>query len=173
MDAILKSFLLENSVHFPIDAHGLFRLIVANANGPSTLRLQDYPQFEAALRQLAQKWQYGIIHVADNYEENGPLIVLGAHVFQNDQRKRKRGEELPARSQTPLEQQNIRLPLAATMQGISNDDRTVLSLLSEGTAKQKLLAEQVFSLLATLVRLFNGFLSTLPRQGILSPFVPP
>lgn len=35
------------------------------------------------------------------------------------------------------------LPLAATMVGMSKVDRSIFSLLSEGTAKGSLLAEQV------------------------------
>jgi hypothetical protein len=38
-----------------------------------------------------------------------------------------------------------RLPLAATMVGMSKADRTAFSLLSETTAKARLLAEQVLS----------------------------
>jgi hypothetical protein len=38
---------------------------------------------------------------------------------------------------------NAQLPLVATMTGMSPVDRDIFSLLSEGTAKQRLLAEQV------------------------------
>jgi hypothetical protein len=40
---------------------------------------------------------------------------------------------------------DTQLPLVATMTGMSAVDREIFSLLSEGTAKQKLLAEQVNS----------------------------
>lgn len=164
----LRDFLLTQNVHFPIDSFHLLRLLVANAststnnsstNGSQTpsdakqtkprLRLTDLARFESMLKTWADKWDHGVIAVVKsrNYDSQAgsslgarsELSIIAAQVTDKaGSRKRKRGEDVVGSG----DHAGAQLPLVATMSGMSAVDREIFSLLSQGTAKQKLVAEQ-------------------------------
>ncbi|KAG8829528.1 hypothetical protein FRC17_006450 [Serendipita sp. 399] len=159
----LRRFLLTRTVHFPIDSFHLLRLLIANT--PATqndhmlqdsryspfiwtprLKLTDLFKFEEMLEGWAEKWEHGTIAIVKNrdYRNDGisssSLSVVGAIVPDSAApRKRKRGEDVVS---DDSETTHSQLPAVAAMSGMSAVDREIFSLLSEPTAKQKLVAEQ-------------------------------
>ena len=167
----LRAFLASNNIHFPIDSFDLLRLLLAfiatsDATSPH-LRLTDIGHFESYLEHWARHWEFGTLVVVRDDDPiygygKGGLSVVAAqlHPEGHYSRKRKRGEEdIKTGKRPPLSLSIVkhltrlyldtpaatepRLPLAATMVGMSKADRTAFSLLSESTAKSRLLAEQV------------------------------
>ncbi|PVF93728.1 MT-A70-domain-containing protein [Serendipita vermifera] len=162
MSTLLRNVLQSNNIHFPIDAFSLLRLLISHASSndfsnagkgigeskqsPPHLKLSDIKHFEGMLEQWSEKWEHGKIAIMKNRNQSiGPgaceVTVIGAQVTDGGlSRKRKRGEEVLKTSKDVSS--TTQLPLAATMSGLSAVDREIFSLLSEGTAKQKLVAEQ-------------------------------
>ncbi|KAG9041314.1 hypothetical protein FS842_002602 [Serendipita sp. 407] len=166
----LRRFLLTQTVHFPIDAFHLLRLLIVNTPAAQSdhvlqdsryspfiwtprLKLSDLSRFEEMLEGWAEKWEHGTIAVVKSRDyriegsPNNVLSVVGAMVTDSGApRKRKRGEDTVSDDSEATRPQ---IPLAATMNGMSAIDREIFSLLSEPTAKQKLVAEQHASITGT------------------------
>ncbi|KAG8781755.1 hypothetical protein FRC16_002793, partial [Serendipita sp. 398] len=113
----LRRFLLTQTVHFPIDAFHLLRLLIVNTPAAQSdhvlqdsryspfiwtprLKLSDLSRFEEMLEGWAEKWEHGTIAVVKSRDyriegsPNNVLSVVGAMVTDSGApRKRKRGED--------------------------------------------------------------------------------
>lgn len=137
---------------------------------PPRLRLTDLRRFESILESLSQSWDAGYIQVSTEGSEGLCVmeIRLGKDTTARDAssgtssltRKRKRIVDEDADSaagyddeEEEVEENSIEnsaetRPLKTTLDNLSKELKEVYALLQRGTAKGKLLAEQVRSRLA-------------------------
>lgn len=116
-------------------------------------RLIDLPKFESILEDISQSWDYGTISLR---RDDGVLTVMDVHLGSQcsgsalaalTTRKRKRVVDEDADSAAgndPDEQDSFDGPMPSTTLGnLSKELKEVYTILQKGTAKGRLLAEQV------------------------------
>lgn len=155
----LLSLFSSGKVSTPISSKALLVRVITcklaqNSNLPR-FRLTDLAQFELALESLAHNWDEAELSLV---REEGQLVVMevilpsgasSASGLNFNPRKRKRvidEEADSAAGSEPEEEeaiQEIGVHRQSGLAGFSKQQREVYSLMQKGTAKGKLLAEQV------------------------------
>lgn len=130
---------------------------------PVRIRLTDLARFRRVLESLETRWNYGKLSLSRDGPENELFVfsvTLGeSHSSQSAPtpsigRKRKRVVDDEADSASGNQededsaQMEVAKPSPSTLTSLSSDMREVYSLLQRGTAKGRLLAEQVSSSLS-------------------------
>jgi len=143
VSAQLRLYLLSGDASLPATSTNLLRALIQRNTRPSSsttlrLRLTDLSDFEVALSNLGRDWEYGTLDIVRDAANN--MSLVDANVFSGSHaRKRKRDEP---------EDENASVHLgepartgAGTDKG--NGVRLAYALLQHGSAKRRLLAEQV------------------------------
>ena len=138
----LRACLLSGDVQLPIKSFDLLRTLIqrqphlrpASDLSQPRLRLTDLRKVESALDELTDDWEYGRLEVV--HDLDGMALVDAQVLAGGASRKRKRDE--------PEEENTIAVPnaLAPALKN-GNGLREVYALLQHGSAKRKLVAEQV------------------------------
>lgn len=160
---LLYRLLRSGKVSTPVDSQDLLvRLITADTLPGLVLdqptprfRLTDLARLESILEALSHKWEYGYIFL-DRSESTGKLVVTdvlldaGANTGQTRKRKRSVDEDadsaagdVPDASFELEEEINSPGCPGPRMANLSHELKEVYALLQQGTARGRLLAEQV------------------------------
>lgn len=166
----LRTLFCSRKVSVPIAAFDLLARVIASGPPPAGLlpgpdpapafRLTDLARFEHILECLSREWDCGRIIVSR--ESDGGLTVLDvqlgqAYRGQSDDagfhgRKRKRivdedadsaAGDLEEDDEHSRSREGSRKPAPTTLDSLSKDMKEVYALLQRGTARGRLLAEQV------------------------------
>lgn len=144
-----------NKFSTPISALGLFAQVLATApkepDSTHSFSLLDLPSFEQALESFSRHWEHGDIRIArDDFGVTVLEIALGNAVASAQSRKRKRVVDEDADSAAGDEDNHsLTEDLSngsgdpSSMAGLSKTLQEVYTLLQRGTARTRLLAEQV------------------------------
>lgn len=211
----LRTLFCSRKVSVPIAAFDLLARVIASGPPPAGLlpgpepapafRLTDLARFERILECLSREWDFGRIIVSR--ENDGGLTVLDvqlgqAYRGQSDDagfhgRKRKRivdedadsaAGDLEEDDEHSRSREGSRKPAPTTLDSLSKDMKEVYALLQRGTARGRLLAEQVTTpsisialVITYYVCVLSFILSTQalspsaqasPRRSVLKPAVP-
>lgn len=167
----LKSLFSSGRTNTPISSFDLLARIISSGppspglfpgpDPPPKFRLTDLSRFEHVLDCLSQEWPEGKLVLS----RDGEMTVLDVQLGQTSKcqnngtgalvhgKKRKRIVDEDADSATAVQEDEpssdaeYRKPMPSTLDSLSKDMREVYSLLQRGTAKGRLVAEQVNSLL--------------------------
>ena len=153
----LQDLVSAGSIHPPISAFDLLAKFIslpsASLSG-ITFRLTDLRKLEDILEEFSVHWDAGTISVLrDDSGLSLMQVSLGAnHSATNRKRKRLIDEDADSAEEEEATKRAASLdskPSAYTsLNNLSKDMQEIYSLLQQGTARQKLLAEQVRSLIA-------------------------
>ncbi len=168
----LRSIFSSNKASTPISSFDLLTRVISSGPPPAgllpgpapipRLRLTDLKKFEGILECLSQEWDAGRI-VLSKEEGSGEVTVLDVQLGRASKRleavvphgkKRKRVVDEDADSAAgDLEEEEdgggageeggSRKPAPSTLNSLSKEMKEVYSILQRGTARGKLLAEQV------------------------------
>ena len=135
--------------------------LLVGPDPPPSFRLTDLSRFEHILECLSQEWGHGKITLSHD-NQAGDVTVLDVQLGQTSKhqsatagasahgKKRKRVVDEDADSAAagaeenePSEEVECRQPMPSTLDSLSKEMREVYSLMQRGTAKARLLAEQV------------------------------
>ena len=170
--AALLTLFCARKVSVPIASFDLLARVISSGPPPEGLlpgpnptpsfRLTDLARFERILEALAQSWDYGRIVVSRG--EGEELTVLDVQLGQAHRgapddgalhgRKRKRVVDEDADSaagdveedeERSRSREVVRKPAPTTLDSLSKELKEVYALLQRGTARGRLLAEQVRS----------------------------
>ena len=192
----LHTLFSSQVVETPITSFDLLARVIAAGAPPSilpsnekapTFRLTQLPLFDKILKSLVDSWEFGKITLSN--EGEGELIVADVRLGESSTtrkspapshgKKRKRVLDEDADSaagNVEEEEEDPRLkgPAPSTLDSLSNEMREVYSLLQRGTAKGRLLAEQVSTLLLFLfvTHVYISFSSSRLSTAALNLFVP-
>lgn len=153
---LLQELTCSGAIHTPIAAFDLFKKLVSHGGtkpGETVprLRLTDLPKLEDILEKLAVSWDAGYLSVL---RDGNGLMVMQLDVGRKGAspgytRKRKRpvdedadSAEEEAAMATPALSKG-KPSAAASLSNLSKDLQEIYALLQRGTARQKLLSEQV------------------------------
>ena len=155
--APVSSFdLLANVISLGPPKNGL----LPGPDPPPSFRLTDLSRFEHVLECLSQGWDHGKL-VLSRDDQAGEVTVLDVQLGQTSKcqgagggasahgKKRKRIVDEDADSaagvpeEEPSEEAEYRKAVPSALDSLSKDMREVYSLMQQGTAKGRLLAEQV------------------------------
>lgn len=166
--AALRTLFCARKVGVPISSFDLLARVISSGPPPAgllpgpdptpTFRLTDLAQFERILESLAQGWDFGRIVVSRDEVEG--LTVLDVQLGQAHRslpeelhgRKRKRvvDEDADSAAGDPDDDEErsrsrdvARKPAPTTLDSLSKELKEVYALLQRGTARGRLLAEQV------------------------------
>lgn len=194
VSAALRGIFCSNKASTPISSFDLLTRVISAGPPPSgllpasapapRLRLTDLKKFEGVLECLAQEWDVGRL-VISKEGGSGELTVLDVQLGRASKaqpvvphgRKRKRIVDEDADSAAgdaeEDEEENVdeigdRKPAPSTLDSLSKEMKEVYSLLQRGTARGKLLAEQVNSSTLILTSSANG-LYTLSSTPSIHP----
>ena len=153
---LLQDLTANGSIHTPIAAFDLLKKLVSCGTGAERgksvprLRLTDLPKLEDILEKLAVSWDAGFLSVL---RDDSGLTVMQLAVGSRgaslgNTRKRKRVDEdadsvEEEAAQAALAASNNKPSAAASLSNLSKDLQEVYAFLQRGTARQKLLSEQV------------------------------
>ena len=167
----LNALFSASKVETPVSSFDLLSQVVThgppsgalpNNERPPSFRLTQLPLFERILERLSECWEYGRIKTGRD-SDSGELTVLDvrlgeSHTAQlpadaSQRRKRKRvvDEDADSAAGDAEEEQDNgvtahKRPAPSTLDSLSQEMQEVYSLLQRGTAKNRLLAEQVRSM---------------------------
>lgn len=145
----LQVLVKSNSIFTPITSFALLSKLVSLphvSSGP-TLRLTDQNKLERILQDLAESWDAGSLTVL--VDQSGlSLMSISLNSNRPEHRKRKRRIDEDADSaeenEEPPQSPIVKTPPCASSLGkLSKSMQEIYALLQFGTARQKLLAEQV------------------------------
>lgn len=161
--ATINVIFSTGKIYAPISSMDLLSRVISSGPPPGLLpietppprfRLIDLPKFESILEDLSQSWDYGAISLR---RDDGVLTVMDVHLGSQVSgsalaaltRKRKRVVDEDADSAAgndPDEQDSFDAPMSpgsSTLGNLSKEMKEVYTILQMGTAKGRLLAEQV------------------------------
>lgn len=148
----LQGLLKHDAILTPIDSFALLSKLIAlphASTGTPALRLTDQRKLERILEDLAESWDAGTLSVL---RDQSGFSLMSASLKSNrpEHRKRKRRIDEDADSaeenEEPPKSPLVKSPPSATsLSNLSKNMQEIYALLQQGTARQKLLAEQVFN----------------------------
>jgi mRNA (2'-O-methyladenosine-N6-)-methyltransferase len=152
----LQALFSSGKVSFPVTSLQLLTRFILPARSTATtprFKLTDLPRFESVLEDLSRTWEGGSIVLS---RDGGSLAVVEVRLMVSgsegvNPRKRKREVDEDADSAAGdenAEEQEVwdRMPVvksASTLDNLSDEMKEVYAILQKGTAKGRLLAEQV------------------------------
>ena len=167
VSSALKALFASGRITTPISSFDLLARVISSGppspglfpgpDPPPKLRLTDLSRFEHVLDGLSQEWNEGKLVLS----HDGETTVLDIQLGQTSRgqtngasaaahgKKRKRIVDEDADSATAVQEDEAssdaecRKPMPSTLDSLSKDMREVYSLLQRGTAKGRLIAEQV------------------------------
>ena len=161
----IRTLFSTEAVETPISSFDLLARVISagppsgilpDHEKPPTFRLTQLLLFNRIVEALAENWDFGKITVGR--EDNGELIVLDVRLGESSKdpkspytphgRKRKRivdedADSAAGNAEEEEEDTRLKGPAPSTLDSLSKEMREVYSLLQRGTAKGRLLAEQV------------------------------
>jgi mRNA (2'-O-methyladenosine-N6-)-methyltransferase len=162
----LKSLFGSRKTYAPISSMVLLTRVIAfnpTAAQKARLRLTDLARFEDILNDISRTWDEGIISLT---RDNGGLTILDFSFDStvtecgvtsgSNPRKRKRviDEDDDSAAGDAVDDTSVYespgTPTASTLANLSKEMREAYSILQRGTAKRRLLAEQVYLFLCKL-----------------------
>lgn len=191
----LKSLFSSRGIATPISAFDLLARVISSGAPPAGLlsgpgphpsfRLTDLAKFEHALECLSQEWDHGRIALSRD-EDTGETTVVEVQLGQPSTRgstpniphgkKRKRVVDEDADSaagdaeeEEKEDESAPRTTALSPLDGLSKEMREVYALLQKGTARGRLLAEQVsYTAVCPCAKLINVITSSIRRIPVLS-----
>lgn len=146
----LQSLLQIDAILTPISSFALLAKLIAlphPSTSASALRLTDQHKLERILEDLAETWNAGTLSVL---RDQSGLSLMSASLKSGrpEHRKRKRKIDEDADSaeenEEPLKSPLVKTPpSASSLSKLSKNMQEIYALLQQGTARQRLLAEQV------------------------------
>ena len=158
VSACINTLLSSKHISTPIHAKHLLLLLISSRKADSSiafdaapfLRLTDLSRLESILEDLSENWEYGTISLS---RDGGELIIsdisIGVNENNGNSRKRKRMIDEDADSAAGDDEQSSRdassspIPSLSPLGNLNEELREVYVILQNGTAKGRLLAEQV------------------------------
>jgi mRNA (2'-O-methyladenosine-N6-)-methyltransferase len=156
VSSALHSLVSSKSVSAPISSLNLLgKFISHSSRKPTPLRLHELSRFESILESLSDDWDHGTISLLR--ESSGLTVMdvkLSRHSPDSSSRKRKRPVDEEAESDaesdnngpTELEKKSP-IPTVSSLSYLSKEMKEIYAILQKPTAKGRLLAEQVCTLL--------------------------
>lgn len=140
LEGELRRFLLGNSVKFPVSSSGLLGRLISNG---VPLRLSDRARLDSQLLKLAHGSKPAFISVRSNADGISVANVLIPHSPGENGHKRKHSDlDEPVNPEWDANK-SINGTTAAILPSADPMTQEIFSMLQKGTARTKLLAEQV------------------------------
>ena len=147
----LQQLVNNGKLYMPISASHLLRKLVALGPLPpstTSLRLTDLHKLEAILEEFAVQWDVGALSIIRDDNEVSLIHASCNASCLPPSKKRKREPEIDEDADSAEENESKSETQARTlstipMSGLSMETREIYGLLQKGTARGRLLAEQV------------------------------
>jgi mRNA m6A methyltransferase catalytic subunit len=196
VSSALRSIFSSGKVTTPISSFDLLARVISAGPPPSgllpglepapRLRLTDSRKFESVVECLSQEWTFGRI-VTYREEESGELTVLDVQLGQVNKarasdamphgKKRKRivdedadsaaGDLAEEEEEHRKDEEAVSTkPAPTTLNSLTKEMKEVYSLLQRGTARGKLLAEEVSSFTICFCHYAHCYTVPLGRFGL-------